>query len=186
MFGNKLHNITNLNIIFGTADHKLEQHLEIATVAGKLDEGIIFKQLRIKVWFIYLKKIHENFKFDNNFQKGCVEQNTDYHGSNIYNDGDKTANTEEKCQKACQQHSACNWWSLNLSSQDNYGCWLKSKKNFDERETKIGRSFGPKFCGKLSSKCQNYLLIYINKRFKVTLFCKFIIFFLQKSILIVQ
>ena len=81
------------------------------------------------------------------FQTGCVEHDIGYYGSNIYDEGDKIANTEVSCQKACQEHSICSWWSLNLISKGTYGCWLKTEKNLEKREAKIGGSFGPKYCG---------------------------------------
>ena len=81
------------------------------------------------------------------FSEGCVEENTDYSGSNIYSIGDKTANTEELCQTACQQHPDCSWWSLNVVSWNRYGCWLKTEKSLDKKEEGNGIMFGPKFCG---------------------------------------
>ena len=85
--------------------------------------------------------------FDWYSKTDCVEYNTDYYGSKIYNIGDKFANSEKLCQKACQEHPECNWWSLNSIDGKDYGCWLKTEKNSEKKEKILGRSFGPKFCG---------------------------------------
>ena len=78
----------------------------------------------------------------------CVELNVEYRGSNIYQIADPVSNTENLCQKSCQQHPDCDWWSLDLFTWNRYGCWLKSDKNEDDKEIKQGVIFGPKFCGK--------------------------------------
>ena len=108
------------------------------------------KYLWILWWLMNLLLWNSAFKFTLNLScvyKGCVEYNTYYSGHNIYNLDDKTANTEQLCQIACQQHPDCSWWSLNVVSWDGYGCWLKSQKNLNKKEIRNGYSFGPKFCG---------------------------------------
>ena len=62
--------------------------------------------------------------------------------------GDPKANTEQLCQESCQQHPDCNWWSLDLTTWNRYGCWLKSRKDSEKKKTRMGTIFGPKFCGK--------------------------------------
>ena len=125
----------------------LHHYQQIAQAAERLDKGILMKY--------YLYNFEANFdidimmrSFDWYFITGCVEHNTDYYGSNIYNIGDKFANTEKLCQISCQKNPECNWWSQNSIAGDNYGCWLKTKKNIEKKEKVFGRSFGPKFCGK--------------------------------------
>ena len=78
----------------------------------------------------------------------CVEINVDYSGYNIYQVGDPKANTEQLCQQSCVHHPDCDWWSLDFISWNRYGCWLKSKKSIENKESRIGTTVGPKFCGK--------------------------------------
>ena len=78
---------------------------------------------------------------------GCTENNMDYGGYNIYSEPEKAANTEELCQQLCQGNAECLWWSLNLDTSEEYGCMLKTRKSIENKESKHGVTFGPKFCG---------------------------------------
>ena len=82
-----------------------------------------------------------------NYLLGCVELNTDYIGNNIYTKADVLSNTEQLCQKSCQKHPECNWWSLDAYTWNKYGCWLKMKRELNHKQIKPGVTFGPKFCG---------------------------------------
>ena len=94
----------------------------------------------------YLDKLLFNLSIDIALE--CVEINVDYSGYNIYQVGDPKANTEQLCQQSCVHHPDCDWWSLDLITWNKYGCWLKSKKSIENKESRIGTTFGPKFCGK--------------------------------------
>ena len=62
--------------------------------------------------------------------------------------GDSLAYTDRLCQQSCQKHPDCNWWSLDLVTWNRYGCWLKTKKDTENKDVKIGSVFGPKYCRK--------------------------------------
>ena len=130
--------------------NELHQYQQISHTAEKLDKGIL-----IKYYLIILKQFNLGhfiidimiWSFVWYSKTDCVEHNIDYYGSKIYNVGDKFANTEKLCQKACQEHPECNWWSLSSINDEDYGCWLKTEKNSEKKQKILGRSFGPKFCG---------------------------------------
>jgi len=70
----------------------------------------------------------------------CFEQNKDFYGNDV---GSKVVSDEYDCQKECQNHDSCNYWTWTSHGTFNV-CWMKNSDS--GRKSKNGAISGPKFC----------------------------------------